>query len=122
MAFFARLHGLCPSIKEQCTTRKLHCFRSDEFGFDFSWDPTNRFSLDLKTSYRNYDYPNAFAFHNPLGGVKSLETIRARFNTEYRITPRFSVSLDADYHDSSSSDTRINYDRTWFTLGFTWKQ
>ena len=97
-------------------------YTRDEFGFDFSWDPTNRFSLDLKTSYRNYDYPNAFAFHNPLGGVKSLETIRARFNTEYRITPRFSVSLDADYHDSSSSDTRINYDRTWFTLGFTWKQ
>lgn len=97
-------------------------YTRDEFGFDFRWNPTNRLSFELESSYRNYDYPNAFAFHNPVAGVKSLETIRANIIGSYRITPRFSVDLEAEYRDSSSSDARINYNRTWFTLGFTWQQ
>lgn len=97
-------------------------YTRDEFGFDFRWTPTNRLSLELATSYRNYDYPNAFAFHNPAGGIKSLEVIRGNLAGEFRITQRLSVNIEADYRDSSSSDTRINYDRTWFTLGFTWRQ
>ena len=59
----------------------------DEFGFDFSWAPTNRLNFKLKSYYRNYDYPNAFAFHNPAGGVRSLETTRANLLGDFRITP-----------------------------------
>jgi len=97
-------------------------YTRDEFGFDFRWKPSPRVSLDFASYYRHYDYPSAFAFHNPVAGIKSLESVRANFNGEFRITPRFSVNVEAEYRDSASSDDRIAYNRTWFTLGFTWKQ
>ena len=97
-------------------------YTRDEFGFDFRWTPTNRLSFELASYYRNYDYPNAFAFHNPVAGIKSLESVRANFLSEFRITRRFSVNVEAEYRDTSSTDIRIQYDRAWFTLGFTWRQ
>ena len=97
-------------------------YTRDEFGFDFSWAPTNRFNIKLKSYYRNYDYPNAFAFHNPAGGVRSLETTRANLLGDFRITPRLTLNAEVEYRVSSSNDFRINYDRTWYTLGLTWKQ
>ena len=97
-------------------------YTRDEIGFDFSWTPTNRVSLKLASYYRNYDYPNAFAFNNPLAVDKTLESVRGNFHGEFRITPRFSVELEAEYRETSSTDLRIQYDRTWFSLGFTWKQ
>ena len=97
-------------------------YTRDEFGFDFSWTPTNRLSFELGSFYRNYDYPNAFAFHNSVAGIKSLESVHANFTSTFRITPRFSVDLEAEYRETSSTDLRLQYDRTWFTLGFTWRQ
>jgi hypothetical protein len=97
-------------------------YTMDEVGFDYSWTPTSRFKLRLESYYRNYDYPRAFAFHNPASGVRSLETILGNLELEYRITPRLSVNVEAEYRESSSSDLRIGYDRTWYSLGFTWRQ
>ena len=97
-------------------------YTRDEFGVDFSWAPTNRMSFKLASHYRNYDYPNAFAFHNPVAGIRSMEAVRGNFEGEFRITPRFSVNLEAEYRETSSTDLRLQYDRTWFSLGFTWKQ
>ncbi len=97
-------------------------YTRDEFGFDFSWAPTNRVNFKLKSYYRNYDYPNAFAYHDPAGGVKSLEVTRANLLGDFRITPRLTLNAEVEYRVSSSNDFRINYDRTWYTLGLTWKQ
>jgi len=97
-------------------------YTRDEFGFDFSWTPTRRVKLELATNYRHYDYPRSFAFNNPDAGIRSLETLRGNINAEYRITPRLSVNVEAEYRESSSSDFRVVYDRTWFSLGFTWRQ
>jgi hypothetical protein len=97
-------------------------YTRDEFGFDFSWLPTRRVKLELSTNYRHYDYPRAFAYHNPDIGVRSLETLRTKLAGQYRITPRLSVNIEAELRESSSSDLRINYDRTWFSLGLTWQQ
>ena len=94
----------------------------DQVGFDFSWAPTNRFKLKLKTHYRNYDYPNSFAYNNPVAGIRSLETVFGNIEAEYRITPRLSVNVEAEFRESSSTDARIQYDRTWYSLGFTWRQ
>ena len=41
------------------------------------WALGRRFDLEIEAAYRNYDYPNAFAFHEPAAGPKTLETLDA---------------------------------------------
>jgi hypothetical protein len=96
-------------------------YTRDEFGFDFRWTPTARLKLDFATYYRHYDYPRAFAFHNPIAGPRSLETIRSNLLGEFRISAHFSINAKVEYRDSASSDTRINYNQTWFQLGVAWR-
>jgi tetratricopeptide (TPR) repeat protein len=97
-------------------------YTRDEFGVDFSWTPSPRFRLELSSYYRNYDYPNAFAFHNPVAGIKTLESLRGNVLAEFRMTPRLSLRAEAELRESVSTDIRIGYDRTWFSLGVTWQQ
>jgi hypothetical protein len=96
-------------------------FTRDEFGFDYSWAPSPRFKLELSGNYRSYDYPNAFAFHNPVAGIKTLETVRGNLLGSFRITPSLSVVAEAEYRESESTDIRIAYDRLWFSLGIIWR-
>jgi len=96
-------------------------FTRDEFGFDYSWAPSPRFKLELSGNYRSYDYPNAFAFHNPVAGIKTLETVRGNLLGSFAITPSLSVVAEAEYRESESTDTRIAYDRLWFSLGVIWR-
>ena len=96
-------------------------YTRDEFGFDFRWTPTARLKFDLAAYYRNYDYPRAFAFHNPIAGPRSLETIRSNLLGEFRISAHFSINAKVEYRESASSDTRIDYDQTWFQLGVAWR-
>jgi len=97
-------------------------YQRNEFGFDFNWTPTPRFRFEFGGYYRNYDYPNAFAFHNPVAGIKTLESVRGNLLAEYRVTPHLSVTAEAEFRESVSTDTRIGYDKTWFSLGVTWQQ
>jgi hypothetical protein len=97
-------------------------YSRDEFGVDFNWTPSPRFRFKVSGHYRSYDYPNAYAFHNPAAGVKTLETIRGNVLTEFRMTPHLSIAAEAELRESTSTDTRIGYDRTWFSLGVTWQQ
>lgn len=97
-------------------------YTRDEFGVDYSWAPSPRFKLKLSGYYRNYDYPNAFAFHNPAAGLKTLETVRGNLLAEFRMTPNLSLNAEVELHESTSTDTRIGYDRTLFSLGVTWQQ
>jgi hypothetical protein len=53
---------------------------------------------------------------------KTLETARADATLSYRITPRLSVSLEGHFDDFVSNDTRIQYDRGRYSLGFVWRQ
>lgn len=96
-------------------------YTRDEFGIDFSWTPSARWKLNIASYYRHYDYPNAFAFHNSIAGIRSLETIRSNLLAEFRWTQHFSINAKAEYRNSDSSDSRINYDQTWFQLGVTWR-
>ena len=97
-------------------------FTRDEYRFDFHWSPGRRFDLDLRSYYRIYDYPNAFAFNNPATGIKTLETARANLTASYRITRHLSLALEAELRGTSSTDTRIQYDRNWYSLGVVWRQ
>ena len=47
---------------------------------------------------------------------------RADAVISYRITPRFSVLLEGRFDDYVSNDTRIQYDRGRYSLGFLWRQ
>ena len=97
-------------------------YRRDQYGFDFNWAPNPRFRFELGGYYRNYYYPNAFAFHNPVAGTKTLETLRGNLLAEFRITPHLSLIAEAELRESVSTDTRIGYDKSWFSLGVTWQQ
>jgi tetratricopeptide (TPR) repeat protein len=97
-------------------------YTRDEFGVDYRWTPSPRFKFEVAAYYRNYDYPNAFAFHNPVVGLKTQETIRGNLLAEFRWTTHLSIKAEAEFRESTSTDTRIGYDRTWFSLGVTWQQ
>jgi hypothetical protein len=96
-------------------------FTRDTYSFEFHWSPGRRFDLELHGYYRNYDYPNAFAFHDPAGGEKTLETADAELLATWRLTTHFKLVAEVDYRENTSSDFRIGYDRTRYSLGLVWE-
>ena len=97
-------------------------YTRDSYTFEFHWSPGRRFALQANGYYRIYDYPNAFAFHNPVAGPKTLETADAELIASYRITRHLSIDVEVDYHEVASTDARITYDRTRYLLGVVWQQ
>ncbi len=97
-------------------------YTRDSYGFEFHWTPNRRFDVDLWGYYRVYDYPNAFAFHNPVAGPKTLETADAKMTATFRMTRHLRLVGELRYREVSSTDTRIAYDRNWYSLGVVWEQ
>jgi hypothetical protein len=97
-------------------------YTRDSYTFEFHWSPGRRFDLEVKGYYRVYDYPNAFAFHNPVAGPKTLETADTDLIASYRITRHLSIKAEFDYHEVASTDARIAYDRKLYSLGVVWQQ
>ena len=96
-------------------------YSRDSFGFEFHWGPSHRFDLELSGIYHLYDYPNAFAFHNPLAGSKTQERLDARVIGTFRMTSRFSLVAEARLREVVSNDIRIQYERTQYVLGIRWE-
>lgn len=94
----------------------------DSYGVDLSWMPGLRFSLKMSSDYRIYNYPNALAFHNPVAGPKTLETLYGRLTATYEMTGHLSLVVEANYREAASNDLRIQYDRGQFALGVRWRQ
>jgi len=97
-------------------------YTRDSYGFEFHWQPGRRFKLVLDAEYNLYDYPNAFAFHEPAVGPKTYELSEGRIIGTYRMTPHLSLVGEARYRETVSNDTRIQYERTQFMLGVRWQQ
>jgi len=97
-------------------------YTRDSFGFEFHWRPGDRFDLEAEGIYRLYDYPNAFAFHNPAVGPKTQESVDASLISTFRMTRRLSLVADVRYRQTVSNDIRIQYDRTQYSLGIRWEQ
>jgi len=93
----------------------------DHYQFDFSWSPGRRFDFRLEAWYRNYDYPNAFAFNEPTRPAKTLEIAQGELELSYRFTPSISVVLDAAVRDTVSNDLRIQYERALYSLSVVWQ-
>ena len=97
-------------------------YTRDTFGFEFHWRAGRRFKLEANAEYHLYDYPNAFAFHEPVAGRKTQEAADGRLIGTFRMTPRLSLVGEARYREIVSNDTRIQYERTQFILGVRWEQ
>jgi tetratricopeptide (TPR) repeat protein len=97
-------------------------FTRDAYGFEFHWSPGRRFDLETNAYYRVYDYPNAFAFNNPVAGPKTLESVDGEFLATWRMTKRLKLVAEVVYRETASTDTRIEYDRTRYSLGVVWEQ
>ncbi len=97
-------------------------YTRDSFGFEFHWSPGSRFDFETSGEYRLYDFPNAFAFHNPVAGSKIQESLLAEVEASYRITRHLSLVAEARLKETVSNDIRIQYDRTQYLLGVRWEQ
>ncbi len=97
-------------------------YTRDSFGFEFHWVPNERFDLEAGGYYRLYDYPNAFAFHNPIAGSKTQESLDAGLIAEFRMTRHLSLVGEARFREVVSNDIRIQYERTQYVLGVRWEQ
>lgn len=92
------------------------------YSMDVSWKPGSRFSMKLTGDYRLYDFPNALAFNNPIAGRKTLETAQGKLIATYELTPKLSVVAEANFRETASNDTRIQYENKFYVLGIRWQQ
>ena len=97
-------------------------YTRDSFGAEFHWNIGDRFDLEASGVYRLYDYPNAFAFHNPAAARKTQESLDANFEASYRFTRNLSVFAEVRHREVVSNDIRVQYDRTGYALGVRWEQ
>jgi tetratricopeptide (TPR) repeat protein len=113
-------------VSYEVTDRRDHYvgyndYTRNSYGFEFHWSPGDRFDFDIESYYRIYDFPNAFAFHNPVAGTRTQESARGRVQAAYRFTNSISVFAEGKYRGTASSDTRISYDRYMYMLGIRWE-
>ncbi len=94
----------------------------DSYGFELNWDIGRRFDFRAEAYYRLYNFPRAFAFHDPALPLKTFEVADARVTASYRMTRHLYLDLRADYHDQVSNDGRIAYERNEIILGVRWQQ
>lgn len=94
----------------------------DSYGAEIHWRIGRRVDLEVGGFYRLYNYENAFAYNNPAAPAKTLETADGRLAATFRMTRHLSLLLEADYRDQVSTDARIEYERTRYSLGLRWQQ
>ena len=97
-------------------------YTRDSFGFEFHWAPGDRFDIEASGTYRLYDFPNAFAFHNPAAGPKTRESLDGSLLATWHINRHWSIVAEARHREVVSNDIRIQYDRTQYVLGVRWEQ
>jgi len=93
----------------------------DAFAAEFHWSPHYRVELELSGEYRLFDYPNALAFNEPIGGPKTREEAWASLTAEFRMTPSLALVAEANLREVVSNDLRIQYDRSRYALSVRWE-
>ena len=97
-------------------------YTRDSFGFEFHWSPGVRFDIETSGVYNLYDYPNAFAFHNPTAARRTQESLDLDISATYYLSRHLSIALEARHREVVSNDIRIQYDRTRYSIGVRWEQ
>jgi tetratricopeptide (TPR) repeat protein len=96
-------------------------FTRNSYNFEVHWSPGDRFDVSMNAWYRDYEYPNAFAFNNPVAGQKTLETVDTEILARFLLSRHFWLEAQIDYRETASTDTRIEYDRTLYSLSVVWE-
>lgn len=96
-------------------------YTRNAFAAEIQFSPGSRFRVEARALYRLFDYPNAFAFHNPTANPKTQEDIDSTLTLSYRMTPGLSLVAEGRYREVASNDTRIQYERTQFVVGVRWQ-
>jgi hypothetical protein len=94
----------------------------DTFSVEIHWTPWERLDFEARGRYHLYDYPNAFAFHEPTAGRKTQESADIRLTGSFQMTRSLSLIAEARYKETVSNDTRIQYERNQIFLGVRWEQ
>jgi hypothetical protein len=97
-------------------------YTRDSFGAEFHWAMGYRFDFEASGTYRLYDYPNAFAFHNPAASKKTHESLDTAVTASYRMTRHLSLVADVRFRQVVSNDIRIQYERLRYSLSIRWEQ
>jgi hypothetical protein len=100
--------------------RGYNNYTRDSYTAELHLQLGQRFDLEASVLYSLYDYENAFAFHEPAAGRKTLETATGRVIATFEMTR--SLDLVAEYleRDVATNDFRIQYDRRQIMLGIRW--
>ena len=77
--------------------------------------------LELSGEYRLFDYPNAFAFNEPIGGPNTREEAWVNLIAEFRMTPSLALVAEANLREVVSNDLRIQYDRSRYAISVRWE-
>ena len=96
-------------------------YTRNAFRGEIQFTPGTRFRLEARTLYRLFDYPRAFAFHNPIANRKTREDIHSVVTLSYRMTRGLSIVAEGQYREVAANDTRIQYERTQFMIGVRWQ-
>jgi len=94
----------------------------NSYGAEFRLSIGSRFDIDATAVYEVYDYTNAFAFHNPASGRKTMDRTVGRATANFRMTDHLSLVAAATYQDVASNDTRLAYNRNQIGLSIRWEQ
>ena len=86
-----------------------------------NYQPSDRLYVQFGAAVYAYDYPNAFAFNNPVAGARQLDVNRIDILMDYALTSRLTLSLSAFNDSSSATDTREEYDLSIASLGIRWR-
>ena len=120
------LDGLWFGVEYRRTDREdrylgYNDYTRDSYGAEIHWSVGRRFDLEASGWYRLYNYPRAFAFHNPVAGRKTLESADLSVVATFRMTQSLSLVLEGSFRERVSNDTRIAYERTQYLLGVRWE-
>ena len=95
-------------------------YLSDDYGAQLHLSIGDRFNFDATGAYRIYNFENAFAFHVPTAGRKTLETTTGVATATFWMTESLSLVGEYIYRDVTSNDTRIEYARSQMLLSVRW--
>jgi hypothetical protein len=79
-----------------------------------------RVSANVAYTYNDYSFPNAFAFDVPAGGDKTLTVDEASLDAQMWLWRTLYLTVNAHYETKSSSDPRLEYQRTLAAIGLKW--
>lgn len=94
----------------------------DQYAVEYHLRLANRFRIDLRGRYYNYNYENAFAYHEPTAGRKTMERAIGSFIASYRMTDTLDLVAEYHYRDVLSNDERLSYGRSQAVLAVRWSQ